>query len=239
MYTVGKTALSLAVLVLVASVGLAQGRGFPGLGGATDGPVLILNKSVQDELKLNDDQKADLKKIADKQAETIQKIFEDLRAGGTFDRDKIQEAMKKIQEDANKAVAKTVDGLKDDQKKRFKQIQVQVKGIRAFSDDELTKDLKLTDKQKDDIKEQTGDLTKDIAEIFKDLPRGDAKAREEAQKKVADLTKMAMDKITGSLTDAQKKTWKDMNGEKFDLKMDAFPGFPGKDKGKGDKTDKF
>ncbi len=234
MRTFAKAALGVAVVALAASVSLAQqpprpgGGGFGGMG--MDGPMLLLNKSVQDELKLTDDQKADLKKIGDKRDEAARKAMQD--AGGDFS--KIQEVMKPIMEDATKALAKPVESLKPDQAKRFKQIQVQVKGIRAFSDEDTLKSLKLTDKQKEEIAAELKDLKKDSEELFKDLPRGDREKRQEAFKKAAEMTKATTDKITGTLTDDQKKAWKDMAGEKFEIKTEIPGGGPGgvkKDKG--------
>jgi Spy/CpxP family protein refolding chaperone len=226
-----KAALSVAVVAFAASISLAQGRPGGG-GGQMDGPVLLLNKSVQDELKLTDDQKADLKKVGDKMKESMQKAFTD--NPGKDGKEKRDAAIKEITEDTTKTVTKTIDGLKDAQKTRFKQIQVQVKGLRAFSDEAVAKTLNLTDKQKDEIKTATEDLAKDVREIMMAAGR-DPEKRAEAQKKAAELTTKATDKVVSSLSDEQKKTWKELTGDKFDYKAEnLFPGGGGK-KG-GDKS---
>ena len=118
MRTFAKAALGVAVVALAASVSLAQPPG-GGRGMGMDGPMLLLNKSVQDELKLTDDQKADLKKVADKLDESRKKVMAD--AGGDFS--KIREAMAPLMEEATKSLAKPVENLKPEQSKRFKQIQ--------------------------------------------------------------------------------------------------------------------
>jgi Spy/CpxP family protein refolding chaperone len=224
-----KAALSVAVVAFAASISLAQG-GRPG--GQMEGPVLLLNKSVQDELKLTDDQKADLKKVADKMKESMQKAFTD--NPGKDGKEKRDAAIKEITEDTTKTVTKTIDGLKDAQKTRFKQIQVQVKGLRAFSDEAVAKTLKLTDKQKDEIKTSADDLQKDVRELMMAAGR-DPEKRAEAQKKAAELTTKATEKVVSSLSDEQKKTWKELSGDKFDYKPEnLFPGGGGK-KG-GDKS---
>ena len=128
MRTLAKMALSVAVAAFVASVSLAQPGERPGggRGMGQSGPALLLNKSVQEELKLTDDQKADLHKVSEKQTEAAKKAFEDNKG----DREKAMEAIKTIREDTNKSLAKTVASLKPDQAKRFKQIEIQVEGVR-------------------------------------------------------------------------------------------------------------
>jgi len=232
MRTFATAALSVAVLVSAASVSLAQGRGGRGMFAPPQGPMLLLNKSVQDELKLTDDQKTDLKKIQEKMTEAMA----DARSKNKDDQEALQKARKEITDDTTKAASKIADTLKDDQKKRFKQIEIQVKGIQAFQDEEVAKTLKLTDKQKDDAKTVVEDLTKDTGEIFKDAG-GDRTKMAEARKKIAEATTKATDTIVSKLTDDQKKTWKEITGDKFDYKPE-FPGFGGgkrKDK-KGDKS---
>jgi Spy/CpxP family protein refolding chaperone len=233
MRTFATAALSVAVLALCASVSNAQrqpgGRG--GMGGALEGPMLLLNKSVEDELKLTDAQKDEVKKIQDKRTEDMRKAFQD----SGMDKEKMQEAMKAVTESTTKAVNKVVEGLKPEQQKRFKQIQVQVKGLRAFADEDVAKALKLTDKQKEEAKTAADELAKDSRDLLTDAGR-DRDKRAEAQKKITELTAKATDKILGGLNDEQKKTYKELTGEKFEYKPDAPMG--GGKGGKGGKTDK-
>jgi len=213
-----KMVLSVAVVAIATSVCFAQGgRGGGGRGmGTPEGPLLLGNKSVQDELKLTDDQKKEIKTVTDAQREKMTKAFADNKG----DMDAITKAMKEINDDANKTLTKTLDGLKDDQKKRFKQISVQVKGLKAFSDPDVVTALKLTDKQKDDFKAQADDFDKDRRALMTDAGR-DATKRAEATTKANELQAKVTDKIVGSLTDDQKKTFKEMTGDKFDFKPDA------------------
>ena len=76
--------------------------------------------------------------------------------------------------------------------------------LRAFTDDDVAKTLKLTDKQKDEAKTVSEDLTKDTREIMQDAGRDPTK-REEARKKVTELTTKATDTIVSKLTDDQIK----------------------------------
>ncbi len=232
-----KALLSVAVIFCAASLTMAQGQrgqrqpgggGRGGMGGMLEGPMLLLNKSVQDELKLTDDQKAELTKINTKMTEARQKAFAD--AG--MDRSKIAEAMKPINDEATKAIKDgPLAALKPEQSKRLKQIEVQQKGLAAFNDEEVQKTLKITDKQKEEIAGQVKDVEKDRAEIMKDA-QGDRTKMQEARTKITELNTKATDKIISSLTDDQKKAYKELVGEKFEIKFD-FGGGKGK---KGDKS---
>lgn len=226
--------LAAGLAVLLALPALAQFPGGGRFGGGNDPAMLLMNKSVQEELKLTDDQKAELTKLQEKNREVMKKAFE------SGDKEKGREVMKAAFEDMRKEVDKVKASLKPDQTKRFKQITMQTSGIRAFADEDVRKDLKLTDKQADEIKSLVEDVAKDSAELFKDA-RGDREKMKEAGKKVQALSKEAMEKVNGVLTSEQKKTWTDMMGEKFEIKFEPLGFGPGgkreKDKGKkeGDK----
>jgi len=210
-----KAALSVAVLAVATSVCFAQRGGGRGMQMTPEGPLLLGNKSVQDELKLTDDQKKDVKTVTDAQREKMTKAFQDNKG----DMEAIQKAMKDINDESNKALTKTMDSLTDAQKKRFKEIEVQVKGLKAFSDEKVVAELKLTDKQKDDFKVKVDDFEKDRRALMTDAGRDQTK-RTEAQTKITENQAKLTDTIVGSLTDDQKKTWKDLTGEKFTYKPD-------------------
>jgi Spy/CpxP family protein refolding chaperone len=244
-----KTFLALAAFGLLAAPALAQrpgggggGRqgggfgGFGGFGAPQAGPTLLLNKSVQDELKLTDDVKAKLTKISEKQREEMGKLFGQGGQGGRrgrgaggqggaggrggADREKMQEAMTKITEETNKAISEVEKDLKPEQIKRFKQIKVQVAGVRAFNDPEVQKELNLTDKQKADVKGTLEDLQKDTRELMQGA-RGNREQMAEMRKKIEAVNKEALEKLTNSLSADQKKTLTELTGPKFELKVDA------------------
>src|SRR5436305_14794419 len=128
----GKTALSLALVVLLASPALAQRqRQRPG-GGGGFGQSLLLNKSVQDELKLGKDQKDKLEEVSKKAQEKRRELFQ----GGRPDREKMQAVNKEINEEATKAAS-----LNDDQKKRLKENELQqslrFRGPAAFDSEDV------------------------------------------------------------------------------------------------------
>jgi Spy/CpxP family protein refolding chaperone len=210
---------AVALVALLLSPLFAQrGRG---PGGPPLGPALLFNKSVQEELKLTDEQKSAVTKIREKQTEAFKKAFED----------KDKEGFQAATEAATKSLTKVQESLTPAQAKRFKQIELQVLvqtgALGALvNNKELAKDLSLTDKQKDDIKALADDLQKDVVEIFKDAGK-DKEKRQEATKKVEGMRKQAMEKVSAMLTEEQKKAWTDMVGPKFDYKPEPF-GFGGR-----------
>lgn len=226
MHLLNRSLLTLAVVALVASPALAQrqrpqggagGFGFGGRGLA--GVQLLGNKSVQEELKITDEQKEKitpvLTKISEKQRDAFGKL-RDLSA---------EERREKMQELQKEMTAMNEQGLKDvmpilttDQTKRFKQIQIQVRGLEAYSDPEVVSALKLTDEQKDDIKKVNEEMAKQMREMFQ--PGGGGNFQE-AQRKMTALRKETNEKVQSMLTDAQKKTLKELRGEAFELKIDA------------------
>jgi Spy/CpxP family protein refolding chaperone len=178
--TLSLFAVGLAVVGLVASAAPAQQR----RGGG--GPVMYLSaKSVQDELKLSED---DAKKVTDALRGLDRNLSREERA------EKTKQILK--------------DNLKEDQIKRLNQIMWQREGIgRAIANPDVQTALKLDDKQKDQVKTIEEDSRKKIS----DLGRPSADNRE----KIQELRKKSNEDITAVLTDDQKKAWKDLLGPEF------------------------
>jgi Spy/CpxP family protein refolding chaperone len=204
-----KVSLALGLAVLVASPAMAQG-GPGGRGGGLG--MLLTNKSVQEELKLDKAQEEKLTAAFEKFREDNKDDFAKLRDRNTSREDR-EAVMKKVGEGSKKIAA---DVLKPEQMKRLKQIQVQQEGVRAFANPEVEKDLKLTDKQKDELKTIAEDLQKQQREIFQNAGGN----REEARKKMTDLRKEKMDAALKVLTDEQKKTYKELTGAPFEVKFE-------------------
>jgi hypothetical protein len=198
MRTLCKLSFCLAVAALVVSPALAQRPRQPGgtRGGFGGRGNLATNKSVQDELKLSDEQKKEL---------------ETLNA-------KVQEATRAIIAAETKKLLSGV--LKGDQLKRYEQITRQQQGVRAFTSSDVQSALKLTDQQKKKITDAVADYTKKSTELFR--PGGGGrpdftKIREDRER----LTKETMATIAKELTPAQKSTWQKLVGTPFEVKFDA------------------
>jgi hypothetical protein len=227
-----KVVLALGVAALVCAPALAQqpqgrGRGMGGFGAPGLG-MLVQNKSVQDELKLEKD-------VVTKAQESLTKVREDLKddyaklggggrrggggggGGANVSPEERAAARKKTTAAENKALA---DVLKPDQMKRLHQIQHQIEGVRIFQDEEVLATLKLNDDQKAKIKTINDDLQKERQELFQGGGGGGRRggANPEAMAKLQALNKDAMTSAVKVLDDTQKKTLKDLTGEPFEYK---------------------
>ncbi len=188
--------LTAGLIVLAASPAFAQqprrgGGGFGPPGGMTAGPsaaALLRNDKVQEELNLTDDQKAEMQKAA--------------AAAGEKYRDDLEKA--------------TLGVLKPEQAKRLKQIEVQSAGLAAFSKEDVQAALKLTDAQKTTVKGAVDDMQKDVQDLMKDA-QGDREKMTAAFKKIQDLRTDAVEQVVKGLSEDQKKTWKDLTGDKFEV----------------------
>ncbi len=154
---VGLLAVGLAAL-LAGPAPAQPGRGFGGPG------MLLRNKSVQEELKLDKDQI-----------------------------DKAGEALKKLGDDHKDDIAKLRDQNTSQEDKD---------AIRKKLAEETEK---IVQKQVDDIRKETGrDFSK-----FPDM-----------MKKTREVNKDGLEKVNKVLNDDQKKNWKEMTGEPFEVKFE-------------------
>jgi hypothetical protein len=193
-------------MIAVAAIGLTAALAQAQPGGMMGGGVgmLVGNKSVHDELKLDKDQ-----------VDKLQKAFQE--AQKNHSKDKPEERAANVSADVKKAAE---DIMKADQYKRFKQISYQVEGPAAFTEEDVVKELKLTDDQKSAAKDSMNEMQKAMRDI-----KPDPAHIEEMMKKMKEIRETATDKVVSKLTDDQKKKWKEMTGEKFDLKLQP-PGRP-------------
>lgn len=218
MKSVRLCAALLVVPVLLVAVAVSsaqekkQGQRPGGRGGF--GGMLLSAEPVQKELKLTEDQTKKIKEIADAAPRPdfagLQNATPEERAkrGAEF-AEKARETQKKAEE-----------VLTADQKKRFKEITVQVRGL---SDPEVVADLKLTDEQKSKIRSIGEDTQTKTRELFQ------GGANEGAREKMTQLRKESEEKTLAVLTADQKSQFEKMKGEKvgFDVAPLRGPGFGG------------
>lgn len=223
MRTLLTLAAAVAAAALLAAPVLTQPPGGPFGGGMRGGAGMLLgNSGVQQELKLDKDQKEKVTEFLKKQREKMQGLFQ---PGG--DREKFQEAMKEAAAETDKFIK---DTLKPEQQKRLKQIQRQQAGVAAFSDEDVQKALKLTDEQKDDIKKVAEETQKNVQELFQG---GDREKFRENMQKARAMNKEAAEKVVKMLTPEQQKAWKEMIGEPYEVKFEGFGG-GGRPPGRGE-----
>ena len=137
------------------------------------------------------------------------------------------EEMEKLPAAIQKALAEV---LTPKQYKRLRQIELQQRGIQAFTDKTVVTELKLTTDQETAIKTVVADSAKDMKEAFGGGGKGtDFKERAE---KIANMRKASLEKAQDVLSADQKKMWTVMIGEPF--KMET--GFGGGNFGKKKKA---
>ena len=239
MKSIARWILTAVLAVTVAGAVQAQ-RPQPGggnrLGGGVQIGLVLSNKDLQDELKVTDEQKGKFKDVAAKQTEMTKKMA-DLRTGGQPDRTKMQEVIKEMTALTEEVKKVTDEVLTADQKKRFKQIEIQAMGARAFANADVVKELAITDDQKKALKEVADATAKETADLRKELglpalggrPMGggtapDAEALKKFAEKSKPMTEAAMEKSVKALTADQQKKWTEMIGVKFDTsKLTARP----------------
>ena len=215
MRTLSRWILSAALFAAAVASAQAQrpggGGGFPGGGGGGGGggslkSLLITNKSLQEELKVSDDQVAKFKEFAEKQTEAMKGFAQ---FGGDDDEQIARmEVQVKLMKDR---VAFMKSSLSAEQQTRLGQLEKQQMGMAAFSNAKVAKELGITDEQSEKIKAVNADMNKEMREMFS----GGFDA--EAQKKVASLRGECQEKIEKMMTDDQRKKWKEMTGEAFDM----------------------
>jgi tRNA A-37 threonylcarbamoyl transferase component Bud32 len=181
----------------------------------TTGEILD-NEGVQNELKLTDEQK-------EKAAEATRKIrekYNDLDQGLYQNHPEvfgkaIRERTSKEAEEIDKALEEV---LKPEQMKRYKGIKLQSGGIMGFSDPDVQQALRLNPEQSEKI--QT--IIDDSQEAFRQMLGGwRLLINFWGKMKKAQLMRKELEKkvVSEILDDEQKKTWKELTGEPFEVRL--------------------
>jgi hypothetical protein len=193
--------------------------------------MILTNTALQEEVKLSDSQKEKLKGLAEKQQAAMKERFGSFKDLGG-DKEKLKAAFAEFQKE-NEARQKEAEALlTPEQKTRLQQIDRQLAGVRAFTDDALVADLKLNDSQKTKIKGIVDEYTKDSQGLggfggFGGKGGFDKEKAAEAAKKREKLTKGALADIDEVLTDDQRKSWKSLTGDPVDVAKIRQGGFGG------------
>jgi Spy/CpxP family protein refolding chaperone len=209
--------LAAAVVAIAVSPALAQEQQRQPLDGYGSGVLLLIHtqKSVQEELKLSDEQ---VKKVTElwEQA-TKRPNFQGLS------RKEIQQKLAERNKAVYEAVAKILDAK---QHKRAKQIALQRElkkqhGLSfTLNNKEVAKALEITDEQKDKLREIRTKELEDSRGLGFD---------EEGRKKREEIRNATNEKVNAVLTAEQKTKLKNLQGEPFKGKIDFRQFFGGRD----------
>jgi diaminopimelate decarboxylase len=241
-----RTRYWVAGLLATAMFAVVQAQpGMFGFGGGGGPNFLVINKAIQEELKMTEEQIAKINEWSKEFFQTAAEIrkehgieFKFGKGGGGFgfgkltdeDKAKLEKATAAINNEAYKQLG---DILNKDQINRLKQIERQLLGVNAFTNSEIVEALKLTDSQKATVKGVISDLQTERRELMADLGFGkgggfgkgkfDPEALKDMQKRFQEVqTKLnkveeeAINKILDVLDDNQKRTWKELVGAPFD-----------------------
>jgi hypothetical protein len=133
------------------------------------------------------------------------------------------EQLAKVPDAIMKALAEVLDS---DQMKRLKQIELQVKGSRAFAEPAVQTSLKMSSEQKDNIQSILADADKDIGELTKEIQKefksGNVQALQALRDKMTANAKETKVRCTSVLSADQKRTWQEMIGDSFKLESPKF-----------------
>lgn len=209
--------LGLVTLLAGSAAAQGQGRGFGGMFGGGGGYAMLLgNDSVQKELKLEDQQIEKCKEIGEKARE---KMTEARTATEGLDQDERRNKMMALNREINESTMKAAgEFLKPEQVTRLKQISYQQHGANAFSDPEVQKKLNITESQKTDIQSIVQESMGEMVTFEEN--RDD---REAMMKKIGEHRKQTLAKAEAKLNDEQQKSWKELLGSPFEIKIPPRP----------------
>lgn len=206
--------ISVAALVFAASLSMAQGRMRMFGGGGMSQSMLLGRGDVQAELKLSDDVKGKLEDMRNAMMEEMRNSFQ---SGGGDDREAM---MKQMQERMKKADTEALALLNDGQKKRLKELWVQRSGNRIVTNEDVAKELGLTDDQKGRIRDLVNAQQQAMNEIFEKMRNGELDRSE--MRPLMDKNNKALEEEIGKvLTDGQKSKLKEMGGAPFTFDEDG------------------
>ena len=203
-----KAMLAFGMVAALAGSAMAQGRGGYGGGGPAN---LLGNPSVQKELKLDDSQISKASELATETREKMMSLRDQLSdLQGQERMTKQQELAKPINEAALKSAS---EFLKPEQIKRLTQIELQQRGAAALTDPMIAKKLAVTDEQTTKVKTMLADMQAEA----RDIQQNAGDDRQAAMQKVQALRKETNTKVMALMTEDQKKTWKELTGEPFEV----------------------
>ena len=163
-------------------------------------PFIVFRDKVLEELKVSDEQKDKLLQHMMEQIMETGPFLDSLAEAGEEREKKLDEHRKKAREKLAKVLKET---LKAEQLKRLRQIELQQEGAFALGQDELVKELKITDQQRQQFVAITQELQKKVQPLVKEAQSGGKP--EEIRPKIFKIRDEYAKKLEAVLTDEQNK----------------------------------
>jgi hypothetical protein len=176
-------------------------------------PFVVFREKVLDELKVSEEQREKLMQHLMERIMETGPFLDSLKDETGPDREKKLEEHRK---NAREKLAKQLkDLLKDEQLKRLRQVTLQIEGAFALGQDEVRKELEITQEQMMKFMAVVQELHKKVEPLIKEVHAGGNP--EEIRPKIEQIRKDHAQKLEDILTEAQKKHWKELLGPKFEL----------------------
>jgi hypothetical protein len=179
---------------------------------ALGGSFFVFRDKVQDDLKLSAEQKDKLDGELRERIQDAMQFFQKLQDLKPEEREKELMAYRRKAQEKLAAVLK--DTLKDDQRKRLRQLELQQEGPFVLGG-ELGKELKITDEQRKEFMGVVQGMQKKMEPLIKEAQSGGNP--EDIRPKLMKIRREHEGKIEAILTDAQKKQWQEMLGKPLEL----------------------
>ncbi|WP_337174810.1 hypothetical protein [Paludisphaera sp.] len=216
MSILSKSLMTMGLAALMIAPASAQERRGPGggmMGAGGSVSMLLSNRGVQDELKLDAPQKEKVDEAARKAREKFESARESAQNVEGQERfARMRELTREVDAETMKSLA---DVLKPEQVTRLHGIRYQTLGAAAFQDEHLAKALKLTDEQKSAVEQAIADSR----DAMRDAPRdGD---RQAAMERFREIREKAVAQVEAKLTDEQKAEYKKIIGAPFELRFEG------------------
>jgi hypothetical protein len=175
-------------------------------------PFIVFREKVLDELKVSDDQREKLMRLAMERIMETGPFLESLTDAGPEREKKLEEHRKAARE---KLTRDLKDVLQPAQRDRLGQLILQQEGPFALGRDDVRKELKITQEQMKKFMAIVQDLQGKVQAVVKEAQSGGNP--EEIRPKIERLRKDHARELEAVLTDAQKKQWQEMLGPPFEL----------------------
>ncbi len=178
--------------------------------------------NVQEELKLSDEQKTAVNEAIQELGAANREMSQALRGNTADERAKKAPEVEKKFADARAEIEKKVQqALKPEQVTRLQQIDVQARGLRGLTQDDIAGKLKLTDEQRKKIADLQAEQQQKVRQLAQDVRNGNVE-RAKYREKLDELSKEHEKDTMDVLTDEQQAEYEKMKGEKFELGRRAF-----------------
>jgi hypothetical protein len=178
------------------------------------GPAFVVFRDkVQEEIKLSQEQK---QKLGERFQETVQDAMQFFQKLDGLKPEAREKELGSYREKAQEKLATFLKRtLKLDQLTRLWQLERQQQGLFALGQPEIGKELKISDKQRNQFVAVVQEMERQIQPLMKEAQSGGNP--QEIMPKVMKIRQDHEGKIEAILTDSQKKQWQEMLGKRLDL----------------------